>query len=493
MSAPKVSVDLTALPELTNKKFYPLYADTSRYLVLWGGAGSGKSVFAAEKLILRTIDETPHKFLIVRKVSKTHRDSTFAELKNVIRQWGIEKLFTIKEGDMRIVCINGNEIIFCGLDDVEKMKSIHGVTGIWIEEASELDRSDFLQLNLRLRGQRKHYKQIIISFNPVSIVHWLKTVFFDSPLAGTRVVHSTYKDNRFIDDEYIATLLELEDVDEYYFTVYVLGQWGVLGKTVFNAKIVTERLLQVQREKPIRTGTFVYKYENEKIVDDSIEFIDDENGPLRIYELPIEGYPYVLGADTAEGGIDYSTASVRNNISWVQAATWRGHTDTDLFAKQLYCLGKWYNRALIGVETNFDLHVTKELARLGYTNQYVRETLDKYTGETQKKFGFQSTKITRPIIISKLVTMVREHIETFNDLATLEEMLTFVRDENGRPSAQSGKHDDTIFADAIALEIRQQGSFRIHEKMPEKSKIAKHKESRAKRALDHQRRRIGLS
>ena len=122
----------------------------------------------------------------------------------------------------------------------------------------------------------------------------------------------------------------------------------------------------------------------------------------------------------------------------------------------MYCLGKFYNNALIGIETNFDSHPTKELQRLGYTNQYVRESLDKYTGETQKKFGFLTSKLTRPIIIANHVALAREHIDTFNDIVSLEEMLTFVRDEVGKPAAQEGSDDDTVLADAIALEIRKQ-------------------------------------
>lgn len=467
----EINVDLTALPQLTNPAFYPLYADRQRYLVLYGGAGSGKSVFAAQKLIVRTLAEPGHKFLIVRKVAKTLRHSTFALLRETIGSWGLGQLFRANKTDMELACPNGSAIIHAGLDDVEKLKSIHGVTGIWIEEASEITPEDFRQLDIRLRGRTKHYKQIILSFNPVSITHWLKEEFFDNPKPNATVLHTTYKDNRFLDEDSKQVLEAFRDTDEYYYTVYCLGQWGVLGRTVYNGKIVTERLIQAQHERPLMRGTFVYDYVGEQIVDESIRFVPDDNGPLKVWEPPQKGWPYVLGGDIAEGGLDWSTASVRNNVTLRQAATWRGQMDTDLYAKQMYCLGRWYNNALIGIETNFDLHPVKELERLGYRKQYVRETMDRYSGQVQEAFGFKTTKITRPVIIAKHVALAREHIDTFSDPVLLDEMLTFVRNEQGRPEAQDGKHDDMILADAICYEIRSQQTTQIVAPKPAKKEL----------------------
>ena len=194
-----IRIDLTALCELTNEVYYPLYRDKRRYLVLYGGAGSGKSVFAAQKILVRMLTEQPHRFLVVRKVARTLRFSVFSLFQDMIAQWNLTPLFKINKSDMTITCINGNQIIFAGLDDVEKLKSIAGVTGIWIEEASELEERDFHQLDLRLRGPTKHYKQIILTFNPISALHWLKKVFFDFKKENATVVKSIYKDNKFID------------------------------------------------------------------------------------------------------------------------------------------------------------------------------------------------------------------------------------------------------------------------------------------------------
>lgn len=396
--------------------------------------------------------------LVIRKVGTTLRDSVFALIKQTIATFGLMPYCEINKTDMTISFkMFNSEIMFKSIDDPEKIKSIAGVTMMWFEECSELTQEDFQQLDLRLRGNTKHAKQIIISFNPISITHWLKAVFFDLKKPNSKVIHTTYLDNKFIDDEYKGTLEALKEQDPYYYTVYALGEWGVLGQTVFNAQIVTERIVYLkQANRTVKRGTFVYEYVNEQIMTNSIKFIPDENGPLTIYEEPIKDYPYVIGGDIAEGGFDFSVGQVRNNITWNQAAVWRDRVDTDLYAKQMYCLGHYYNKALIGIETNFDTHPHKELERLHYPKQYMRETIDKFTYSTQQKFGFVTTKITRPIIIASYVQLVREHIELFNDIPTLEEMLVFVRDEKGKPTAQEGQHDDLIMADAICQEVRGQ-------------------------------------
>ena len=114
---------------------------------------------------------------------------------------------------------------------------------------------------------------------------------------------------------------------------------------------------------------------------------------------------------------------------------------------------------MIGIEANFDSFPIRELQRLGYTAQYVREKIDEYTGKMEKRFGFKTTSITRPTIISNLIQVVREHTETLNDKDTLEELLTIVRNEKGRIEAPEGGHDDQMMGLAIAHEIRNQVNF----------------------------------
>ena len=94
-------------------------------------------------------------------------------------------------------------------------------------------------------------------------------------------------------------------------------------------------------------------------------------------------------------------------------------------------------------------------------NQYVREKIDEYTGKTEKRFGFKTTSLTRPTIISRLIQIVREEVETINDKDTLEELLTIIRNEKGRIEAPEGGHDDQMMGLAIAHHIREQVVFDI--------------------------------
>ena len=207
-----------------NAKFLPLYGCRSRYLVLKGGGGSGKSIFAGRKVLERVVSEEGHRILVARKVARTLKQSCFEQLRGQISRYYDVRDFTFNLSELRIrYTPNGSEILFCGLDDVEKLKSIYDLTSIWIEEASELTLEDFQQLDIRLRGETKHYKQIILTFNPISATHWLKKRFFDVPDARATLHESTYKDNRFIDGDQIATLEGFRETDPYYYAVYALA------------------------------------------------------------------------------------------------------------------------------------------------------------------------------------------------------------------------------------------------------------------------------
>ena len=206
----------------------------NRYVVLYGGAGSGKSYVTAQKILMRMLTEEGHKFLVVRKVKATLRESVFALFKAVIADLGLSDVFKANETNMSFECLlNGNKIITFGLDNSEKLKSVAGITSIWIEEATELSESDFDQLDLRLRGETKHYKQIITTFNPVSANNWVKKRFFDKAPKDTYTLKTTYLDNPFIDDSYKAVMDRLKEQNYDYYKIYALGNWGTLKGLIY--------------------------------------------------------------------------------------------------------------------------------------------------------------------------------------------------------------------------------------------------------------------
>jgi len=234
-------VDFSPLPELMNDIPYRLIFDKHRYIISRGGAGSGKSVGQAQKIIYYTTSQVGRNTLIVRKVGDTNRTSTFALIKKTIHDFHLEELYKIRDTDMTITCINGNQIIFKGLDDVEKIKSCTfdrgDLTDIWIEEASETAEEDFDQLDLRLRGKNAPSFQITLTFNPIDSMHWIKQKFYDKQDERARCVLSTYKDNKWCDEETKKNLDGLKDKNPYLYDVYARGEWGNAGDIVFrNAK-----------------------------------------------------------------------------------------------------------------------------------------------------------------------------------------------------------------------------------------------------------------
>ena len=454
-----MDVNIKISKKVFNDVYLPYLTNEDRYLVFYGGGSSGKSYFIGQRWIFMLLHPTRCNLLVVRQTGDTNRRSTFPLLKQVISNWNLAEHFKINESDMRIVCkLTGNEVAFAGLDDVEKIKSITFANGelthIWVEEATETQEADINQLKVRLRGG-KTKKQMVLSFNPINIQHWIKKHFIDSGLAT--VCFSTYKDNKFLTDDDRKALEDLKQIDEYTYEVYCLGKWGILGKTVFDARAIQKRLDEIQ--KPMKTGYFVYDYDGLQIT--NIRWVNDKSGYIRIYQAPnVPAFTqYCIGGDTAGEGSDFFTGHVLDAKTGQQVAVLQHQFDADQYTRQMYCLGKYYGYALIGIEANFDSYPIMELQRLGYTNQYTREAQDTYTGKTEKRYGFKTTSLTRPTIISRLIEIVREHCETIYDKETLEELLTIIRNEKGRIEAPQGGHDDMMMGLAIAHHIREQVVF----------------------------------
>lgn len=245
---PSKKVTVKIKPSFFNPKFIPYLYSKNRYLIFYGGAGSGKSVFIATKIILDSYHKQL-KTMVIRKTHSTHRESTFAELCKAIKTLHMTNHVTISKTTMKITFHkSGSEIIFKGTDDESKLLSVQGINRCWIEEASEITKEIFNQLELRLRGGGGEKKQFIISFNPISNNHWLKAEFFDVDKPDSTVCHSTYLDNKFLDEPYINTLLDMKERNPEKYMVYALGHWGVLGKQVFTnwvkAKLDEETILR---------------------------------------------------------------------------------------------------------------------------------------------------------------------------------------------------------------------------------------------------------
>lgn len=227
------------------------------------------------------------------------------------------------------------------------------------------------------------------------------------------------------------------------------------GEAFFDNEAIMAR--RRRAPEPIRTGTFDY---SEPLIEGGVprnwQFKDIAKGCIRIYEEPVPGRPYVLAGDTAGDGSDNFTAYVLDNVDGHQVAELQWPASEIFYARQVYCLGHYYNTALVGIEVNYSTYPQKKLEEWNYPKLYERERVDTYTGENKKAFGWMTSSMTRPLALAGLHTIMEENPELVVSYWTLGEMLTFVYDKARKPQAASGQHDDLVLAAAIAYAIRGQ-------------------------------------
>ena len=233
------------------------------------------------------------------------------------------------------------------------------------------------------------------------------------------------------------------------------------GSCIFDREAIINRLRYVP--KPIKQGYFIYdEADAQQNVMSNIRWVNDKKGYIKIFKLPNQPAftKYCIGGDTAgDTQGDEFSSDVIDAKSLEQVATLTMQTDEDLYAKQMYCLGMYYGKAMLAIETNFSTYPQKKLEELGYPNFYVREVVDRFDKSVTKQFGFNTNKKTKPVILANLVELVRDHTDIFNDEKTLRQMLTFVKKDGGKQEAEEGYHDDKVMSIAIAHQATSQVIF----------------------------------
>lgn len=259
---------------LINPSYLPFLNKPHFLQIFFGGSSSGKSFFITDKIVLDTLSGC--NWLCCRNVANTIKRSVFNEIVKSISSMDLMEHFAINKSDMIITCkLNQKQILFCGLDDVEKVKSITPQNGvlerIFIEEATEIKREAYLQLKKRLRGKTEHSKHIIMAFNPILKSHWIYQDFFkewqddskhfesdnygatkDKKGMSICILKTTYKDNIFLTKDDID-LLENE-TDPYFYQVYTLGNFGILGNVIFKNWKVTDLSKEIPHFDRIHCG-----------------------------------------------------------------------------------------------------------------------------------------------------------------------------------------------------------------------------------------------
>ncbi len=284
------TVDLSEVDSWTNPIYRKYYDDFRRVGVFKGGASAGKSYYVfGQNTPYNMIVNKGFNVMCLRKVGRDNHNSTFAEMRKGISNWGLDDLFDINhsKGAEEITCkINGNQAIFRGLDDVLKMKSVTFPTGnlvrILLEEATEATEEDFNQLELRLRGLSSIPKSIWLLLNPIDADHWINARFFVRKMDDEDgfICETTYKDNEFLDPADIKKLLSYKLIDNYYYMVYVLNKWGVrTTNRVLHNLIIEDFIVDENDMQNVRFGLdFGYNHAN------ALEGIGFRDGELYIWK-----------------------------------------------------------------------------------------------------------------------------------------------------------------------------------------------------------------
>ena len=243
------------------KVFDWLWDCNSRFVINKGGTASSKSVSSAQKEVLKCV-KMGKRVLVIRKVASTLKDSVIPSFKARIKELGWEECFKENKSDRTLYneC-TASAIIFRGLDDAEKMKSIEGIDRILVEEATELSLEDFFELNRRVRGREEI--QITLNFNPVDERHWLKKHFFDQEAGDCCIVESTYLDNPFLTEKDREQIDRMRQYNYNQYRIYALGEWGI-------AEVDNPWLYAFDREKHV--SLLPLKADNRSTVHLSFDF-----------------------------------------------------------------------------------------------------------------------------------------------------------------------------------------------------------------------------
>ncbi len=221
-------------------------------------------------------------------------------------------------------------------------------------------------------------------------------------------------------------------------------------------------LLLADVPQPDSVGFFEYEEEpNGKPINP--RWVEDPRGFIRLWEEPERGVPYVIGGDTAGEGSDFFTAHGINNVTGRQVLEYEKQDSNILYVRQLWCLGEYFNWALLAVEVNFDSYPLTVLEEWGYPNLYQRQRYDRIRKEYVEAYGFRTDSNSRPLVLSNLRTVTDESGESFRSSRLLREMLHFRYDKHGKPQAATGEHDDHVMAAAICHFARSQQSSSVSE------------------------------
>ena len=226
--------------QITATKIFQWLNQTDKRInLLVGGAGSSKSYSVAQWIIKKAYSEPNKRFLITRKTLPSLRITAYKLIIDLLNEYNLD--YNHNRSELTITTPLGSELLFKSLDEPEKIKSAE-FNYVWVEEATEITLEDFRQINLRLRRKNELQNQIFLTCNPISRLNWVYMELVEKKRDDTAVNVSTYKNNPFLDKEYITQIEDLINQDLNYYKIYCLGEWGVLIDTIYSNYVTVDKL-----------------------------------------------------------------------------------------------------------------------------------------------------------------------------------------------------------------------------------------------------------
>jgi len=216
----------------------------------------------------------------------------------------------------------------------------------------------------------------------------------------------------------------------------------VSGKNVFNV----EKLNKLETQAPKSLREFDVKMSS---------WEEKREGNLSIWQPPGFDEKFIIGADVSLGvGQDYSAAIVLNVKREVVAVYRDNHVDPAMFGRDLFYLGRYYNNALLAVESNsMGISTLQKLKEMKYVNLYYQTQIANLTDEDGVRLGFRTTSASKPAIISNLKNWIDNDEIAIWSSDVVGELRDYVSDDKGKTNASRGSTDDTVMSLAIAAEV----------------------------------------
>lgn len=345
------------LNRILNHNHLELFQYTGEELLVYGGAGGGKSYSIADKILLNYYWQPESKIygLVIRKTLPSNKATCVEIMKE--RANSLQIPFQLNRSEWIARC--GNMTIdFLSLnnkEDFNKLKSRTNIDFIWLNELLELREADYEECLRRLRGGQSSYQQIMSDFNPSDEFSWVNVRFFQKNIGNARKIRYNVQDNHpdYLVTEkaqnYIARLERLKEYDMNAYNIYRLGLWGVLEGVIFDWDIVSRPLnedeifyggdfgysvdptavVQIYRKSnefwleeilydtELTNPKIVEKLKRKDIDVKNNTFYWDSAEPKSIQELcdnDMNAIPAIKGPDSVRAGIDYLKGNCKIHI-----------------------------------------------------------------------------------------------------------------------------------------------------------------------------------